>query len=47
VQALNAFNHPLLPGPNLNPANALFGVISASTQANYPRSLQLELKLLF
>jgi hypothetical protein len=47
VQALNAFNHALLPGPNLVPSNALFGVISASTQANYPRSLQLELKLIF
>lgn len=47
AQALNAFNHPLFPAPNLNPANALFGTISASTQANYPRSIQLELKLMF
>ena len=47
AQALDAFNHPLLPAPNLNPANALFGVISGSTQSNYPRNLQLELKLIF
>ena len=47
AQALNAFNHPLFPAPNLNPANALFGTITASTQANYPRSIQLELKLMF
>jgi hypothetical protein len=47
AQALNAFNHALLPGPNLVPSNGLFGVISASTQANYPRNLQLELKLVF
>jgi len=47
AQALNAFNHPLFPAPNLNPSNALFGTISASTQSNYPRSLQLELKLMF
>jgi len=47
AQALNAFNHALLPAPNLNPSNALFGVLSGSTQANYPRNLQLELKLIF
>ncbi|HMF78917.1 MAG TPA: TonB-dependent receptor [Bryobacteraceae bacterium] len=47
VQALNAFNRPLLPVPNLVPANALFGVTTGSTQSNYPRSLQLELKLFF
>jgi hypothetical protein len=47
AQALNALNHPLFPGPNLSPANALFGTISASTQANYPRNFQLELKLMF
>jgi hypothetical protein len=47
AQALNAFNHALLPTPNLVPSNGLFGAISGSTQANYPRNLQLELKLFF
>ncbi len=47
AQALNAFNHPLLPAPNLAPSNALFGLTTGSTQANYPRNLQLELKLFF
>jgi hypothetical protein len=47
AQALNAFNHPLLPTPNLTPASAQFGTISGSTQANYPRRLQLELKYIF
>ena len=47
AQALNAFNHALLPAPNLAPSNALFGVLTGSTQANYPRNLQLELKLFF
>jgi len=45
AQALNAFNHPLLP--NLTPSNALFGATTGSTQANYPRNLPLELKLFF
>ena len=47
AQALNAFNHPLLPTPNLTPSNALFGATTGSTQANYPRNLPLELKLFF
>jgi hypothetical protein len=47
AQALNAFNHPLFPAPNLSPTSSQFGVISASTQANYPRRLQLELKLIW
>ena len=48
VQALNAFNHPLLPNPGLNPSTAsTFGIVSGSTQANYPRRLQFELKYIF
>ncbi len=47
VQALNAFNHALFPAPNLSPTSAQFGQVVASTQNNYPRRLQLELKLIF
>lgn len=48
AQALNAFNHALLPNPNLTPNNALFGTsYTSSNQANYPRRLQLELKYMF
>lgn len=48
VQALNAFNHPLFPNPGLNPSQtSSFGIINASTQANYPRRLQMELKFIF
>jgi hypothetical protein len=48
VQALNAFNHPLLPNPGLAPGStSSFGIVSASTQANYPRRLQFELKYIF
>jgi hypothetical protein len=48
AQALNAFNHPLFPAPGLSPgAPSTFGIITASTQANYPRDIQLALKLMF
>ncbi len=47
AQALNAFNHALLAAPNTTPSNALFGSVTGSTQANYPRNIQLELKLFF
>jgi hypothetical protein len=47
AEALNAFNHPLLPGPNVTPTSAQFGTVTGSTQANYPRRLQITLKLLF
>ncbi len=44
---LNAFNHPLFPAPNTNPAQLQFGSIQASTQANYPRRIQLSVKFVF
>lgn len=44
---LNAFNHPLLPAPNTNPAVTSFGQINGSTQSNYPRRIQLTVKFLF
>jgi len=44
---LNAFNRVLLPAPNTNPTVPAFGQIQASTQANYPRRIQLTLKFLF
>lgn len=47
AEALNAFNHPLFPTPNTTPTAAAFGQVSASTQANYPRRLQIGLKFLF
>jgi hypothetical protein len=46
-EALNAFNHPLFPGPNTNPTAVAFGTISASTQNNYSRRVQLMVKFLF
>jgi hypothetical protein len=50
AEFLNAFNHPLYPVPTnnqTNPANAAFGQVIASTQANYPRRIQLNVKLVF
>jgi hypothetical protein len=47
AEFLNALNHPLFPAPNTTPSAATFGLISASTQANYPRRIQLTVKFLF
>jgi hypothetical protein len=46
-EALNAFNHPLFPGPNTNPTQVAFGSIVASTQNNYSRRVQVMAKILF
>jgi hypothetical protein len=46
-EAVNAFNHPLFPVPNMGPANLEFGSISSSNQANYPRRIQVTAKFLF
>lgn len=47
AEALNAFNHVLLPGPNTTPTAAAFGQISASTQDNYSRRVQAMVKVIF
>ena len=50
VEFLNAFNHPLLPGPNVSPTSSAFGTInsqSISNQLNYARRAQLAAKFLF
>jgi hypothetical protein len=46
-EALNAFNHPLLPGPSTDPLAVAFGSIIASTQVNYSRRVQLMAKIIF
>jgi hypothetical protein len=46
-EALNAFNHVLLPGPELSPTSGAFGQISGSTQGNYPRRVQAMVKFIF
>jgi hypothetical protein len=49
-EAINAFNHPQFPAPagnSLVPNNAVFGQVVTSTQLNYARRVQLQLKFLF
>lgn len=47
VEFINAFNHPLFPGPSVAPATTGFGAISTSNQLNYARRAQLAAKFIF
>ena len=47
VEFINAFNHPLFPGPAVNAGSAGFGAISTSNQLNYARRAQLAAKFIF
>lgn len=47
VEFVNAFNHPLFPGPSVNAGSAGFGAISTSNQLNYARRAQLAAKFIF
>ena len=53
AEALNAANHPYFPNPSMSQTTAQsikdtgFGQISASTQSNYARRLQMALRLVF
>ena len=53
TEALNTANHPFFPNPNMTVTTAQsakdtgFGQISASTQSNYARRLQLSLRFIF
>ena len=53
IEALNASNHPFFPNPNMTVTAAQsikdtgFGQISASTQSNYARRLQMSLRFMF
>jgi hypothetical protein len=47
LEALNAFNHPQFPTPNITATQAAFGTIVPSTQENYARRVQAMVKVLF
>ncbi|MCX6623798.1 MAG: TonB-dependent receptor, partial [Acidobacteria bacterium] len=44
AQAMNAMNHALFPAAQMGMTSAQLGQISSSTQYNYPRRMQFELK---
>ena len=46
-EVMNAFNHPVLPAPATTTTSTSFGSTVSANQANYPRRVQLSLKLLF
>jgi hypothetical protein len=52
AEGLNALNHPIISSNNANNivtgvTSATFGQIIGSTQAGYPRRIQLSLKYIF
>ena len=47
VEFINAFNHPLFPGPTVNAGSSGFGAIVTSNQLNYARRAQLAAKFIF
>jgi hypothetical protein len=47
MEFINAFNHPLFPGPVVNPGSGTFGQVSASNQNNYARRAQMLIKFIF
>jgi hypothetical protein len=47
AEAINALNQVQFNNPNLTPSSASFGLISASSQLNPPRTIQLGFKIAF
>ncbi|MCU1238121.1 MAG: Outer rane receptor for ferrienterochelin and colicin [Candidatus Solibacter sp.] len=47
AEAINALNQVQFNNPGVSPTNAAFGLISASSQLNPPRTIQLGFKLAF
>lgn len=47
LEAFNVFNVRVYGGPNTNPNSANFGVVDAASQVNFPRTLQIGVRLQF
>ena len=47
LEAFNVFNVRVYGGPNTNPTSANFGVVDTASQVNFPRTLQVGLRLGF
>jgi len=47
AEAINALNQVQFNNPGVSPSSAAFGLISASSQLNPPRTIQLGFKIVF
>jgi hypothetical protein len=47
LEAFNVFNTRVFGGPNTDPRNANFGIVDTASQVNFPRTLQLGVRLQF
>jgi hypothetical protein len=47
VETFNVFNVRVYGGPNTNPANANFGIVDTASQVNFPRTIQLGVRMAF
>jgi hypothetical protein len=47
IETFNVFNTRVYGGPDTNPNNATFGVVSTASQVNFPRQSQVSLRFMF
>jgi hypothetical protein len=47
VEIFNVFNTRVYGGPNTNPTSANFGIVDTASQVNFPRTIQLGLRMAF
>jgi hypothetical protein len=47
IETFNVFNVRVYGGPNTNPNNASFGIVDTASQVNFPRTIQLGLRVQF
>jgi hypothetical protein len=47
VETFNVFNVRVYGGPNTSPASANFGIVDTASQVNFPRTIQLGVRLAF
>ena len=47
LETFNVFNTRVYGGPNTDPNNANFGVVSTASQVNFPRQSQVSLRFMF
>jgi Carboxypeptidase regulatory-like domain/TonB dependent receptor len=47
VEIFNVFNTRIYGGPNTNPNEANFGIVDTASQVNFPRTIQLGVRLAF